>query len=193
MIRIVVLFSLILSPFLGAHAATLGTQSTSITDVATRTDTGGSATVQRDDQILRITLHAVGLEPSHAYVLYLVVFNNPAACALDLYSHCDFTVDSNATGGRPRVTSTTVYLTGGVADADGNVSFNGKLEKGAVGLIGREVLEGTGIYNMGGAQLQVIIRDKGPWGALNNYRQTTEYDYGCDVNTCDNVQLATFE
>ncbi len=178
---------------MAANASFNPTQTTAVVDVASRTDTGGTAELKRDDQILKITVRAVGLEPSHAYVLYLVVFNNPLACSMTSFSHCDFTVDSGAKGGDPLVTSTTVYLTGGVADADGDVIFNGKLEKGAVGLTGREVLEGTGIYNMDGAPLQVIIRDKGPWGALNNYRQTTEYAYGCDVNLCDNVQLATFE
>ncbi len=170
-------------------------QTTSIYDITNRqVDTGGLASLRRSDDMFRINVSAVGLTPNHAYVLLLVVFNNPNRCKLDVFPTCDYTADSNALGGDPLVTSTTVYLTGGFADVDGTASFNGKLEEGAVGLAGREVLEGTGVYNMAGAQMQVIIRDKGPASSNDDgYSQITERG-SCDANTtCQNVQIATFD
>ncbi len=177
-------------------SAAAATQTASIVDISDRSvATGGTASLTREADMFRIDVNAVGLTPGHAYYLLLVAFNNPLACKFDKFTHCEFNVDSNAQGGNPMVTSTSLYLTGGIADPNGTARFNGKLEKGAVGLAGREVLEGTGVYNMTGAQLQVVIRDMGPagGGGVDAYGQTTKHGFGCDVNTCSNVQIVTFD
>ena len=67
-----------------------------------------------------------------------------------------------------------------------------------MGLSGRQVIEGTGAYNMAGAQVQVLIRDMGVAGAggVDVFEQVTDIYAGCTgnggTNNCSPKQIVTF-
>ncbi len=165
---------------------------------ALRVATAGTATLTRSSNIYRVNLNAAGLEAGHAYTLIIMNFNNPGACKLTTFPTCDFVADSAGLGGNPIVTPTIAFLTGGQADSNGNAAFNGKLEAGAVGLSGRQVIEGTGAYNMSGATVQVLIRDMGVagGGGVDPFAQISDIYAGCTgnggTNICNPKQIVTF-
>ncbi len=165
---------------------------------AARVATAGTATLVRDGDLFRINVYAQELVAGHAYTLIVMNFNNPGACSFATFPTCDFVTDSAGLGGNPAITPTIAFLTGGRADANGAAHFTGKLEKGAVGLSGRQVIEGTGAYNMAGAQVQVLIRDMGVAGGGNvdPFQQVTDIYAGCTgnggTNSCNPVQIVTF-
>jgi hypothetical protein len=163
-----------------------------------RAATNGIASLTRTADRFNITLSAKGLVAGHAYTLLVINFNNPGSCKKVDFTTCDFIADSAGLGGNPFVTPTIAYLTGGRADSNGEASFNGKLERGAVGLSGRQVIEGTGAYNMTGAVVQVLIRDMGVAGAggVDPFDQISKIYSGCTgnggTNACGPVQIVTF-
>jgi len=165
---------------------------------AARVQTAGTASLTRTADRFNISLYAKGLVAGHAYTLVVINFNNPGACKRVDFTTCDFIADSAGLGGNPFVTPTIVFLTGGRADSNGEASFNGKLERGAVGLTGRQVIEGTGAYNMTGAEVQVLIRDMGVAGAggVDVFNQVTNIYAGCTgnggTNVCAPKQIVTF-
>jgi len=165
-----------------------------------RAATNGTATLTREASLYRININAEGLVPGHAYTLIVATWNNPPSCKLTTFPACDFTVDSAGLGGNPFATPTLMFLTGGRAGPSGAVTFNGKVEKGAVGLTGRQVYEGTGTYNMAGAHVQVLIRDMDTAGkgGVDVFKQVSDIYAGCSgsggtgTNSCGPVQIVTF-
>jgi len=182
-----------LMPFGIANAATV-TQTAPILTLAGGASVG-TATLSREDNQLRVWITTTLLDPTHAYIVLLLTYQDPRSCATQ---PCNFVNDMASLGGNPTVNTTVVYLTGGRFVA-GPEQFRGRLEKGAIGLTGRQVLEGVGIYNIFGADVQVIIRDMGVAGAggVDQFKQIMDYKAGCSgsggTNNCTPVQIATFD
>jgi hypothetical protein len=179
-----------LLPFSAANAAVVD-QTADMLDLPARTTVLGTATLRREDNLLRIRISTTGLIEGRAYVVIAFLFQDPSFCTGD---PCDFIGDSAALGGNPAVNATAILLTAGQAYAGsgGVLEFAGKIEKGTAGLIGHQVLEGQGFYNMFGGDVQVLIRDAGVIGAngVDVYDQLTDYNAGCP--SCSPKQIATF-
>ena len=184
----------VLLPF-GLANASNHVQNVELEDFGTRTPiVFTNARLVRGDDLLRIRVSTTGLIPGNVYILLAYLYQDPSFCT---NAPCEWTLpnsDIARFGGDPRVNATVVYLTGGRADSSGNGEFAGKIERGALGLINRQVLEGNGIYNMFGADVQVTLLDMGPPEGMgvDGFEQLKNV-FVCGQANCPEVQIATFD
>ncbi len=122
----------------------------------------GASTLKRYDDHVDFSIHTTGLEPGHAYTVWLVIFNNPDACS-DECSQDDFPPDvpGAQTGDDepdPAVAASSLWAAGTLVGADGTTSFFGRVEAGnPPGM----VVFGPGLEDPMGAEIHMIVRSHG--------------------------------
>ncbi len=150
----------------------------------------GSATLKRDDIGVRVEIETT-LEPGDAHTVWWIIFNNPDACAALVCAGTDL--------GNSDVNGAVLHATGGVADGDGNATFNAFLPLGLIRLNrtetdrGRHRL-GPGLQDPKGAEIHMVIRTHGPASGdvAELIEQISTFGGLCDVNDCEDVQAAIF-
>src|SRR3954453_2957362 len=92
------------------------------------------------------------LMPGHAYTVWVVVINNPAACTASPCSGPDIVLN-------PATRSQITYGTGHVVGAHGEAGFGGHLKRGA---IANGWLPGAGLEDPFTADVPLVLNDHGP-------------------------------
>ncbi len=138
---------------------------------------GASARLQRSAAGVNAWFQTRDLLPGHAYTLWYVVFNHPAAClAPNACALADvFTFDPDVA---------VDLINGGaiVAGSSGKGTLAGRVKVGELGIRGIGLLDGFE------ADIHLVVRDHGPKAAGS--AQLAEFGGGCDVYACANVQVA---
>jgi hypothetical protein len=112
---------------------------------------GASAQVVRNDNGIAYKLSTTGLEEGNAYTLWLVVINNPSACAATPCSAPD--IINNAAAD-----AQVGFAAGHVAGASGNGTFSGHVSEGPLsGWLANRSLD-----DARGAEVHLVINDHGP-------------------------------
>ena len=130
---------------------------------------GARAHLVRNTNGISYSLHATNLTPGHAYTLWQVVVNDPAACdpqpctAPDIFGN----LEANAQ---------VSYAAGHVAGASGRATFAGSQR---VGAIPEGWLEDRGLIDPVGAEVHLVLNDHGP--ALSEFMPAMIHTYrgGC--------------
>jgi hypothetical protein len=148
---------------------------------------GASSTLRRTPNGISWTFKTNGLQPGHAYTVWVVVFNNPEACV----GGCG--LDDLA---RPGVDATLAYGGGHVVGPSGEATFSGHLQVGDtsgfpldspfVGLPGQHL----GLVDAYKADIHLVIRDHGEVIPGQLSEQLHTFSGGSGVNTLANVQFA---
>jgi len=111
---------------------------------------GASAQLVRTANGLSYHISTSGLTPGHAYTLWLVVVNNPAACTATPCTAPN--IFSPAARGQVR------FAAGHVAGASGDGAFAGAVQEGALsGWVANRMLE-----DASKAEVHLVINDHGP-------------------------------
>lgn len=123
----------------------------------------GKGTLNRMQSGVLLQIRTTDLNPGHAYTVWWVIFNNPAACAPVGCSAADL--------GNPAVLGSVMNATGGVARANGGARFSAFLPVGFIhtnptdeaanGAFNRQVF-GPGLQNLDGAEIHAVIKSHGP-------------------------------
>jgi hypothetical protein len=116
---------------------------------------GGDATAQlvRTENGISYSIRTEGLRAGHAYTLWVVVINNPAACTV---SPCSPPVDII---GNAATNSQIIYGGGHVVGGDGQAGFGGHLSAGP---LPEGWLANRGLDNVMGAEVHLVLNDHGP-------------------------------
>ena len=112
---------------------------------------GAEAKLVRTENGISYSLQTRGLRAGHAYTVWVVVINNPAACTADPCSPQDIIL-SAATN------STVLYGTGHVV-GDGTAGFGGHVKTGP---LPEGWIAGRGLENPLGADIHLVLNDHGP-------------------------------
>lgn len=115
---------------------------------------GGAAEAQlvRTANGIAYSLQTNQLRAGHAYTVWVVVVNNPAACTADPCSPPDILLT-------PATNSQVTYGTGHVVGEDGRAGFGGHLRRG---LLSDGWLAGRGLEDPLGAEIHLVLNDHGP-------------------------------
>lgn len=116
---------------------------------------GEDATAQlvRNENGISYSIKTEGLRAGHAYTLWVVVINNPAACTV---SPCSPPVDIV---GNAATNSQIIYGGGHVVGGDGQAGFGGHLSAGP---LPQGWLANRGLDNVMGAEVHLVLNDHGP-------------------------------
>lgn len=134
---------------------------------------GASARLVRYNEGISYQIDTNGLNPGHAYSLWLVVINNPAACeatpcaAPDILTNPD-TDSQVSSGGR-----------GTVAGEDGGGNMAGLAEAGPLS----GWLDDRSLTDVDGAEVHLVINDHGPMLPEFMPDMVTTYRAGCADNS----------
>jgi hypothetical protein len=130
---------------------------------------GAQASLVRRSGGVSFSLQTNQLRPGHAYTVWFVVINNPAACAASPCSGPDILLN-------PATDSQITYGAGHVAGANGTGGFAGSFRAGS---LDDGWLAGGGLRNPTSAQIQFVINDHGT--VLKGYlpEQILTYRAGC--------------
>lgn len=126
---------------------------------------GAGASLVRNDNGISFRISTTGLTPGNAYTLWLVVINNPSACAASPCSAGDI-LNNAATA------SQVGYAAGHVAGGAGRGTFAGSAKVGPLS----GWLAGRSLDDPYAAQVQLVINDHGPKlpafmpGMIHTYR-----------------------
>lgn len=150
-----------------ADAHSPHTDRVQVTDIDDGRPTGASM-LRRTDHGVHALVRTTGLSRHHAYTVWAVIFNNPAACD----GPCGSDDLAN-----PDVGGVSTLLTGKVARWS-RTWFVGRL---AVG---------DALTDPKGAEIHFIVRTHGPVIPELRREQITTLNGGCPPNVCANVQLA---
>ncbi len=140
--------------------------------------TGGMTELTHDRNAITMDADITGLEPGHAYTLWLIIFNNPAAC-VDGCGEDDLF--------RNGVLASGIFSgIGGFADGDGNLSG---YKMTAEGYDNGTTLFGPGLKSAKQAEVHVIVRSHGPESgdAAVSALQISTVDGGCDGADVEDV------
>lgn len=121
-------------------------------------DVVGKARLHRSAQGATLTINTTGLDDGSAYTIWWIIFNNPAECAPGGCSGGDF--------GTQAVEASVMNATGRVIESGDHASFSAFLPVGFMhtnpsSLNGRQLF-GSGLQNVKGAEIHVIVRSHGP-------------------------------
>jgi len=146
------------------------TSKTDMISLADGTTVVGKARLRRSDAGAKVTIRSTGLVAGDAYSVWWLIFNE----------------DPND--------DSVMNATGRIADSEGNATFNAFLP---VGFIHTEPasgnlrqLFGPGLQNVRKAEIGVVVRTHGP--STGDIEQVSTFLGDCDVNICDDVQIAFF-
>ena len=161
-----------------------------------------TAKLVRTENGLSYSVQTNGLQPGHAYTVWVVVVNNPGACSANPCAPPEI-LTNPALGGQ------VTYGTGHIVGGSGQAGFGGTLRAGA---IPSGWLSGVDLTNPLGAEVHLVVNDHGP--VLNEYmpEMIQTYRAGCTTaslpaifppsavadgtpgpNTCRLWQVAIFE
>ena len=163
---------------------------------------GATAKLVRTSQGLSYSIRTNQLNSGHAYTVWVVVINNPAACTASPCSPVDILLT-------PATDAQVTYGTGHVVGGSGEAGFGGTLRGGP---IPAGWLPGQGLDNPLGAQVHLILNNHGPVlpeflpGMISTYRAgctdaslpgifpaSAKADGTPGPNTCRLFQLAVFQ
>jgi hypothetical protein len=113
---------------------------------------GATAKLVRTSRGLSYSINTSQLNPGHAYTLWVLVINDPAACSATPCSPQDILLNS-ATDAQ------ITYGTGHVVGGSGEAGFGGALRRGP---IPAGWLPDQGLDNPLGAQVQFVVNNHGP-------------------------------
>ena len=164
---LVLLSSLIVA---GATSANAGRQTVPVmwhpqTAMAGPVAPQASATLVRRDGGLSFSFSTSNLRPGHAYTLWFVVLNNPAACAASPCSAPDILLN-------PATDAQVTYGAGHVSGRSGNGNFAGSFRVGEID----GWLPDGGLHHPRTAEIQLVLNDHGPMlqgfmpGMIQTYR-----------------------
>jgi hypothetical protein len=139
------------------------------TGLAGAVGAGAEAALVRRADGVSFNLRTSQLRSGHAYTVWFVVINNPAACAASPCSGPDILLN-------PATDSQITYGAGHVAGASGNGGFAGSFHRGS---LEDGWLAGGGLFDPTGAEIQLVINDHGT--VLKGYlpEQIQTYRAGC--------------
>jgi hypothetical protein len=126
---------------------------------------GATGQVVRNDNGIAYSLSTTGLEPGNAYTLWLVVINDPEACAASPCSAADI-ITNGATDSQVR------YAAGHVAGASGMGTFAGHVPVGPLS----GWLMDRSLEDPRAAEVHLVLNDHGPAipdlmpGMIHTYR-----------------------
>lgn len=175
----VLTFGLLLGLLTASSASALGGVSISpMRDISddSRIRLAFSVLKRFEDRVeVTVTTRAPG---NNAHTFWVIIFNNPAACATDPCTLNDF--------GAPGTDSAFFWGTGRVAPPGGLLVFQTPIFEGPPP--GQNIF-GNGLTNPEGAQFQFILRNHGEQipSALGD--QLTNVNGGCPPNTCMDIQI----
>ena len=127
------------------HAQSGNVQGTPVGD-------GAEAKLVRTENGISYSMQTTGLRAGHAYTVWVVVINNPAACTASPCSPQDILL-SSATN------STVLYGTGHVVGGNGQAGFGGHVKTGP---LPEGWIAGRGLENPLGADVHLVLNDHGP-------------------------------
>lgn len=140
----------------------------------------GSTKLVRTRQGVYYSLRASNLTPGHVITVWAVVFNQPQNCAA-FPAACTGSDLSNLD-----VLGDAVYTSGGVVRPDGRIYLRAFLREGdASGSMAHEVSTAfppTGLLDLDGAEIHLVIRDHGPAILGKVYEQRSSFTGGCEVS-----------
>jgi hypothetical protein len=161
---------------------------------------GAVANLVRRPDGVSFSLRTEQLRPNHAYTVWFVVINNPAACSATPCSGPDILLN-------PDTDSQVTYGGGHIGGGGGRAGFAGSFQAGAI----EGWLPGGGLWDPTTAEIQLVLNDHGPM--LSGYmpEMTHTYRAGCTEssipaifpasaradgtpgpNTCQLYQMAVF-
>lgn len=126
----------------------------------------GEARLVRTASGISFAFKTEQLKPRHAYTIWLVVINEPSACAADPCSAADILQ-------KPSTQSQVTYGAGHVVGGSGKGTFAGSRR---IGPIPEGWIAGRGLDDPLGAQIQLVLNDHGPKipgfmpGMIHTYR-----------------------
>lgn len=129
---------------------------------------GASATLVRNDNGFSYNFRAMSLLPGHAYTLWVVVVDNPAACASHPCTGGDVLLNAG-TGGQ------VFYGTGGVAGASGRAAFSGRVNEGEL----EGWLANRALTDARSAEIHLVLNDHGPKLSAHMPDMIKTYRGGC--------------
>lgn len=140
---------------------------------------GAVSTIVRDTGGVTVTMHTT-LEPG-PHTLWLLVWNNPSGCAS--------TPCTPPPSGGSDPPDSVIYAGGNLIISTGRAEYGVRLDVGDTSDIigGREQL---GLTNPAGGEVHAVLRSKGAIIPDRLEEQLSNFEGGCDVNQCANVQAA---
>jgi hypothetical protein len=163
---------------------------------------GATAQLVRNENGISYSIRTEKLNPGHAYTVWVVVINNPAACTASPCSGPDIVLN-------PATRSQITYGTGHLVGGSGQAGFGGHLDRGA---IANGWLPDPGLEDPFTADVHLVLNDHGP--VLGDFmpEMIKTYRAGCTdaslpaifpataradgtpgPNTCRLFQVAVFE
>ena len=144
---------------------------------------GATATLQRTDGGLKINIHTTDLLPG-AYTIWWAFYNYPENCV----GPCGFDDDFV-----PAVGSFWTNATGKVISNGDSANFAAHVDVG--GPFGEVIVDGPGLANPSGAEVQLVIRYHGPAIPGIIEEQTSTFLGGCPDGgpPCQDMQFIRFE
>jgi hypothetical protein len=139
-------------------------------------DIVGSSQLVRTPAGVSFTYHTSGLVPGQAVTLWVVVFNNPGACAT---SPCTFADMSN-----PAAQGDFLYGAGHVIGGSGRGNFGGHLAAGDISGSGLAEVGGSalGLIDPSTAEIQLALHSHGPAVPGRTLKaQLSSFLGGCDT------------
>ncbi|MFT5085588.1 MAG: hypothetical protein ACI9Y1_003649 [Lentisphaeria bacterium] len=141
-------------------------------------DLDGVSTLKRTENEFGMEFNVRGLEPNHAYTVWVLAYNNPELCA----DKCNCSAGDFA---NPDMELGMFWATGRVSDSYGQAEFLTRLTYGALPEGEGQVLAPNGAQR--DAQVLLMLRDHGPanedMGQLDY--QLSSHMGGCDVYGCN--------
>lgn len=163
---------------------------------------GASAQLVRTAQGISYSIKTEHFLAGHAYTVWIVVVNDPAACSASPCSPVDILLT-------PATKAQVTYGTGHVVGDSGEAGFGGALQRGP---IPGGWLSDQGLDNPLGAEVHFVLNDHGPMlpefmpGMIRTYREgctdeslpgifppSAKADGAAGPNTCHLRQLAVFQ
>jgi hypothetical protein len=154
----------------------------------------GTSKLLRDDKGATVILKTSGLLPWGAYTLWMVVFNNPAACQ----DGCD-----EADLGNPDVMGDVLWANGRLIGKAGTASFYGRVLEGDISGSLLAILTGMktpGLLDARKAEIHFVVRSHGKAIKELAREMITTFGGGCKdqppgtgtpgPNTCEDQQAA---
>jgi hypothetical protein len=138
------------------------------TGLAGPVGTDAQATLVRRSDGVSFSFRTTDLRAGHAYTVWFVVINNPAACAATPCSGPDIVLN-------PATDSQVTYGAGHVSGGAGRAAFAGSFHAGAID----GWLPDGGMWDPMTAQIQLVLNDHGP--VIPSYlpEMTHTYRAGC--------------
>jgi hypothetical protein len=131
---------------------------------------GATAKLVRTENGISYSIQTEQLNPGHAYTVWVVVVNNPAACTV---RPCSPPVDII---GNPETESQVTYGGGHVVGASGQAGFGGSVQ---LGPIPQGWLPDQGLTDPLGAEVHLVLNDHGPVIAELMPEMIQTYRAGC--------------